>query len=109
MHTEIVIVPVTVKTRDGRLIGDLRRDEFRLLQDGIEQKIIQFSADPYPLSAVVVIDNNLGQKQSAQVQKSLVAIAAGFGPADEVAIVTYVSFQKRFPISRSTTTSSSPP
>ena len=94
VHTEIVIVPVTVKTRDGRLIGDLRRDEFRLLQDGIEQKIIRFSADPYPLSAVVVIDNDLGQKQSAQVQKSLVAIAAGFGPADEVAIVTYSEFPK---------------
>ena len=40
-HTEIVIVPVTVKNRDGQLIGDLRRDEFRVLQDGIEQKIIR--------------------------------------------------------------------
>src|SRR5579864_3434049 len=75
-HTEIVIVPVTVKNRDGQLVGDLRSDEFRVLQDGIEQKIIRFTSDPYPLSSVVVIDNNLSQKQSAQVQKSLVAIAA---------------------------------
>ncbi len=93
-HTEIVIVPVTVKNRDGQLIGDLRRDEFRVLQDGIEQKIIRFTSDPYPLSSVVVIDNNLSQKQSAQVQKSLIAIAAGFGPADEVAVVTYDQFPK---------------
>ncbi|MFY9731384.1 MAG: VWA domain-containing protein [Candidatus Acidiferrales bacterium] len=93
-HTEIVIVPVTVKNRDGQLIGDLRSDEFRVLQDGIEQKIIRFTSDPYPLSSVVVIDNNLSQKQSAQVQKSLIAIAAGFGPADEVAVVTYDQFPK---------------
>jgi VWFA-related protein len=94
VRTDAVYVPVTVKNRDGQLVGDLRRDEFRLLQDGIEQKIIQFSSDPYPLSAVVVIDNNLSTKQSAQVQKSLVAIAAGFGPADEVAVVTYDQFPK---------------
>ncbi len=93
-RTDAVFVPVTVKNRDGQLIGDLRRDEFRLLQDGIEQKIIQFSSDPYPLSAVVVIDNDLSTKQSAQVQKSLVAIAAGFGPSDEVAVVTYDQFPK---------------
>jgi VWFA-related protein len=83
-----------VKNHDGQLVGDLRRDEFRVLQDGIEQKIIRFSSDPFPLSAVVVIDNNLSQKQSAQVQKSLIAIAAGFGPADEVAVVTYDQFPK---------------
>jgi VWFA-related protein len=94
IRTDAVVVPVTVKNRDGQLVGDLRRDEFRLLQDGIEQKIIQFSSDPYPLSAVVVIDNNLSSKQSAQVQKSLIAIAAGFGPADEVAVVTYDQFPK---------------
>jgi VWFA-related protein len=93
-HTEIVVVPVTVKNHDGQLVGDLRRDEFRVLQDGIEQKIIRFTSDPYPLSSVVVIDNNLSQKQSAQVQKSLIAIAAGFGPADEVAVVTYDQFPK---------------
>jgi len=93
-RTDIVVVPVTVKNHDGQLVGDLRRDEFRILQDGIEQKIIRFSSDPFPLSAVVVIDNNLSQKQSAQVQKSLIAIAAGFGPADEVAVTTYDQFPK---------------
>jgi VWFA-related protein len=94
VHAEAVIVPVTVKNRGGELVGDLGRDEFRILQDGIEQKIIRFTSDPYPLSSVVVIDNNLSQKQSAQVQKSLIAIAAGFGPGDEVAVVTYDQFPK---------------
>ena len=94
VHTEAVVVPVTVKNRNGELVGDLRSDEFRILQDGIEQKIIRFTSDPYPLSSVVVIDNNLSQKQSAQVQKSLIAIAAGFGPGDEVAVVTYDQFPK---------------
>jgi VWFA-related protein len=91
-RTDLVIVPVTVKNRDGVLIGDLQRDEFRVYCDNVEQQIVYFTSDPFPLSAVVLIDNNLSIKSADQVQKSLVAISGGFGPADEVALVTYDQF-----------------
>ncbi len=91
-RTDIVIVPVTVKNRDGVLVGDLSRDEFRLYCDNVEQQIIYYTSDPFPLSAVVLIDNNLSIKSADQVQKSLVAISGGFGPTDEVALVTYDQF-----------------
>ncbi len=93
-ETNLVVVPVTVKNRQGQLVGDLQRDEFRVLEDGVEQKIVSFTADPFPLSAVVLIDNDLSQKSADQVQKSLTAIAAGFGPADEAALVTYTEFPR---------------
>jgi VWFA-related protein len=91
-RTELVIVPVTVKNREGQLIGDLQRDEFRVYCDNVEQQIVFFTSDPFPLSAVVLIDNNLSIKSADQVQKSLVAISGGFGPSDEVALVTYDQF-----------------
>ncbi len=91
-RTELVIVPVTVKNRDGLLIGDLQRDEFRIFSDGVEQQIVLFDSQPYPLSAVVLLDNDLAEKEAAQVKKSLDAVAGGFGPADEVALVTYAEF-----------------
>jgi VWFA-related protein len=91
-RTELVLVPVTVKDTVGRLIGDLRREDFRVFDDGVEQQIVLFSSDPFPLSAVILIDNDLTNKQAEQVQKSLTAIAAGFGPADEAAVVTYDQF-----------------
>jgi VWFA-related protein len=87
-----VIVPVTVKDSHGQLVGDLTKDDFRIFADTVEQKIIGFSSDPVPLSAVVLLDNDLGQRPAVQVQKSLVTIAAGFGPSDEVALVTYDQF-----------------
>jgi VWFA-related protein len=92
VHTEVVVVPVTVKDRDGRLVGGLQAEDFRIFQDGQEQQILKFSADPFPLSAVVLIDNDLSQKQAEQVQKSLVAIASGFGPTDEAAVVIYSEY-----------------
>jgi len=87
-----VIVPVTVKDSQGRLVGDLQRDEFRVFADGVEQKILQFTADPFPLSAVILIDNDLPQKQAQEVQKSITTISAGFGPNDEAALVTYSEY-----------------
>ncbi len=92
VRSDLVIVPVTVKNHDGALIGDLQRDEFRVFCDNVEQQIIFFTSDPFPLSAVVLIDNDLSIKSAEEVQKSLTAISAGFGPADEVALVTYNEF-----------------
>jgi VWFA-related protein len=92
IRTNLVIIPVTVKNRDGQLIGDLQRDEFRVFCDNVEQQIVFFTSDPFPLSAVVLIDNDLSIKSADQVQKSLTAISGGFGSNDEVAIVTYDQF-----------------
>jgi len=90
--TRRVIVPVTVKDNHGQLVGDLGRDEFRIFADNVEQKITGFSSEAVPLSAVVVLDNDLNERVASQVQKSLSTIAAGFGPNDEVALVTYDQF-----------------
>lgn len=92
VRTELVIVPVTVKDRSGQLVADLGQDDFRIFEDDVEQKIILFDSNPFPLSAVILIDNNLATKQAEQVQKSLVSISAGFGPNDEVALMTYEDF-----------------
>jgi len=87
-----VVVPVTVKNSQGQLVADLRKEDFRVFADNVEQKILQFTSDPFPLSAVILIDDDLPQKQADQVQKSLATISAGFGPRDEAALVTYSEY-----------------
>jgi len=91
-RTELVVVPVTVKDAKGNLVPDVRRDEFRIFEDGVEQQIALFSAEVFPLSAVVLIDNDLPLKTADQVQRSLMAIAAGFSSSDEVALTKYADF-----------------
>jgi VWFA-related protein len=86
---EMVLVPVTVKDNQGRLVDDLTRDDFAILEDGVEQRIDFFSVSPYPLSAVLLIDNNLPEHEARQVQESLVALAAGFSASDAVALMVF--------------------
>src|SRR5215472_11090420 len=55
----LVVVPVTVKDDAGELVTDLQQNDFRVFEDGIEQPIAQFSAEAFPLSAVILIDDDL--------------------------------------------------
>jgi VWFA-related protein len=88
----LVVVPVTVKSPAGLPVLDIRREEFRIFEDGVEQQIQLFSAEPFPLSVVVLIDNSLPLKTAEQVQKSARSIAAAFSEFDEVAIGTFDLF-----------------
>lgn len=86
---ELVVVPVTVKDAQGRLVADIRPEEFRVFEDNVEQKLELFSADPFPLSAVVLLDNSLKLKAAEEVQSSLRAVAAGFSESDEVLLCRF--------------------
>jgi Ca-activated chloride channel homolog len=91
-RTELVIVPVTVKDSHGNLVSGIGRDEFRIFEDGVEQPVALFSNDAFPLSAVILLDNDLNSKAADEVQQSLMSIAAGFGPLDEVSLMLYAQF-----------------
>ena len=87
-----VIVPVTVKDGSGRLVPDLRKDEFRILEDNVEQRIIAFGADAFPLSLVLLIDNDLNRKNARQVAESLDSIIAGLSASDEAFVCRFDTY-----------------
>src|SRR5216684_6030888 len=82
----LVIVPVTVKNGAGELVSDLQQKDFRIFEDGIEQQIALFSVDAFPLSAAVLIDDDLKRSSADRVQKTLETLAAGFSASDEVSL-----------------------
>lgn len=89
VSTSLVVLPVTVKDRSGNLVADLKRDEFRVFEDNIEQKVSTLTVDVYPISMVVLIDNDLKQKDADQVEPSLRAIVAGLSTRDEAFICRF--------------------
>jgi len=89
VRSNLVLVPVTVKDATGHLVADLQQGDFRIFQDGVEQHITNFWDRPFPMSAVVLLDDDLPQKEAKTVQQSLDSIAAGFSASDEVALVRF--------------------
>jgi VWFA-related protein len=91
-RVDMVVVPVTVKDSSGELVDDLRDDEFRVLEDGVEQKIALFSTDTSPLSTVVLLDDGMKAKTSERVKQTLVAVSGAFSESDETAIGRFNAF-----------------
>jgi Ca-activated chloride channel family protein len=89
VNSNLVVLPVTVKDRSGTLVPDLRKDEFRVFEDNVEQNIDVFTSEAFPLSLVILIDNDLKDKDAAQVQASLEAIIAGMSAEDEAFVCRF--------------------
>jgi Ca-activated chloride channel homolog len=87
-NVNLVILPVTVK-KNGVLVPDLHRDEFRVFEDNVEQNIDFFTAEAFPLSIVVLIDNDLKSKDAEQVDSSLRAVVAGMSLSDEAFVCRF--------------------
>lgn len=58
VDTSLVMVPVTVLDRNGRYVPQLRRESFRVLENGVEQKIAYFATTDAPFSVVLLIDTS---------------------------------------------------
>ncbi len=92
VNTNLVVLPVTVKDRSGRLVPDLGRDEFRIFEDNVEQKVDVFTAEAFPLSMVVLIDNDLKKSDAKEVEDSLDAIVGGMSDLDEAFVCRFDQF-----------------
>ncbi len=89
--TNLVLVPVSVKGNDGRLVSGLLPKDFSVLENGKRQQLKFFTSDPFPLSAAVVIDTGMPDIGVKRVQETLSALQGAFSQFDEVAIYTYSS------------------
>src|SRR5215472_12429492 len=50
----LVMVDVTAKTKAGQILGDLKKEDFELREDGAAQKVEIFSRDELPLNVALV-------------------------------------------------------
>jgi VWFA-related protein len=53
---DLVVVSATVKDHDGRLVTGLGRDDFHIFEDGVEQRVAQFTGERVPVSLGIAVD-----------------------------------------------------
>jgi Ca-activated chloride channel family protein len=89
INSDLVVLPVTVKNQFGDLVPDLSESEFRIFDDDVEQSIDVFTEEAFPLSLVVLIDDDLKSKDAAQMAPTLRAITAGISANDEAIVARF--------------------
>src|SRR5438270_1396600 len=88
-NVNFVLVPVTVKDYDGRLVAGLLPKDFTVLEDGKKQSLKFFTSDPFPLSAAVILDLGMPDVAVQKVNKTFAALQGAFSQFDQVAFYTY--------------------
>ena len=103
--SSLVIIPAHVTTSNGASVTTLNRQDFQVLENGIEQTIAEFSQDDAPVSIGFLFDTS-GSMQP-KMQKALEAAAAFFKTANDKDEFFLVQFSDRAKLSVGYTADSS--
>src|SRR5690242_4054882 len=88
--TALVTVPVSVMDRNGRYVPQLRREQFRLEENGVEQKIAYFATTDSPFSVVLLIDTSSTPLYRLEdMQKGATDFADRLKPTDSVMVMPF--------------------
>lgn len=90
VDTTLVTIPVSVMDRDGRYIPNLRKEDFRLWEDGVEQNVAFFQAVDKPFSVVLMIDTSGSTRfRLEDIQDAAITFVNQLRRDDRVMIVSF--------------------
>lgn len=90
VETALVSIPVSVMDRDGRYIPDLRQEDFRIYEDGVEQKVAYFASVEKPFTVALVMDVSGSTRfRLDEIQDAAIAFVNQLRPDDRVMIVSF--------------------
>ncbi|MBC7930316.1 MAG: VWA domain-containing protein [Rubrivivax sp.] len=88
----IVRVNVMVTDAKGRTVADVKREDLRVYEDGVEQPIAYFSKEEQPVTYGLVVDNSGSlREQMAYVVASAKLVVNSNTPEDETFVVRFIS------------------
>lgn len=90
VNTTLVTIPMSVLDRDGKYIPNLRKEDFRLWDDGIEQRVAYFASTEQPFTVVLMIDTSGSTHfKLDEIQDAAIAFVNQLQPNDRVTVVSF--------------------
>ncbi|HTB16684.1 MAG TPA: VWA domain-containing protein [Bryobacteraceae bacterium] len=88
--SRLVVLPVSVLNKDGKLITDLQQKSFKVFENGVEQPIKIFRREDVPISLGIIVDNSGSMREKRQrVETASLDLVRASNPQDEVFIVNF--------------------
>jgi VWFA-related protein len=86
-----VTVPVTVTTKSGEFIPGLKKEDFRVLEDGVPQKVTNFSqSSEAPITAVLLVEFAANHYRFIyDMLSNAYGFAQSLKPNDWVSVISY--------------------
>ena len=88
--TALVTVPVQVLDRYGRYVPLLRRENFRIFENGVEEKIAYFATTDAPFSVVLLIDTSGSTRMRLDdIQNAAIKFVDKLKSSDSVMVMSF--------------------
>lgn len=90
IDTNLVTVPVIASSRTGQYIADLKKEEFKLSEDGVPQEIAFLATVNAPFYVVLMLDTSDSTRDKLpQIQRAATSFLSQLGPRDRVKIISF--------------------
>ena len=88
----VVLDAQVIQQKTGRVAGNLKKEDFRLAEDGVVQQVTHFSQDTLPLSVILLVDRGgCLDPFSAKVRNATMEALNRLRPQDEVALMAFAN------------------
>ena len=90
VETNLVTMPVSVLDRDGRFVSGLQQRDFKVFENGIEQKLEYFQSVEKPFTVILLIDVSPStQYKIDEIQDAAIAFIDQLRRDDRVAVISF--------------------
>lgn len=90
VNTTLVTIPVSVMERDGRYVPNLRKEDFRLWEDDVEQKIAFFATVDKPFNLVLMLDTSPSTRfKLDEIHDAAIAFVNQLQADDRVMVISF--------------------
>jgi VWFA-related protein len=90
VETNLVTIPVSVFDRNGLYIPNLQQSDFKIFEDGVEQKIAYFGTAEKPFTVVLLLDTSPSTEYKIEeIQQAATAFVNLLKPQDKVMVIEF--------------------
>jgi VWFA-related protein len=90
IDTTLITIPVSVLDRDGRYVPFLKKKDFYIYEDGLEQEIESFAAVNVPFHVVLLLDTSRSTVfRLEDIQEAAYHFTSQLRPDDRVMVVSF--------------------
>jgi VWFA-related protein len=105
VDVNLVVLDATVKTKAGQIMGDLKKEDFEIREDGAAKKVELFSRDELPINVALVLDlSDSIEPFLGPLRDAAATTLAALKPDDAVALFTFsTEAELRVPLTKNKT------
>lgn len=90
VDTQLVTIPVKILDRKNRFFGGLKKEDFKVFEDEVEQEIAHFSNEQEPFTVALVLDMSYSTKfRIAEIQSAAIAFISQLREGDRLAVISF--------------------